>query len=122
MSQTSRIKSLDGLRGIAIALVICYHLGGGAQSQLLIVRSVGTINKFGWTGVTLFFVLSGFLITGILWDGMPQKGWWTDFLRRRALRIFPLYYASLVIVVITGAVSGEFRRTLLHLWPYALYL
>jgi peptidoglycan/LPS O-acetylase OafA/YrhL len=122
MSQASRIKALDGLRGIAIALVICYHLGGGAQSRLLIVRAVGTVNKFGWTGVILFFVLSGFLITGILWDGMPQRGWWTDFLERRALRIFPLYYASLAVVAITGALLGNLGGTLLHLWPYALYL
>jgi peptidoglycan/LPS O-acetylase OafA/YrhL len=87
-----RIKSLDGLRGIAILLVLTYHL-----------FNVGFLNpffSFGWMGVELFFVLSGFLITGILLDTRFQKNFIRSFLIRRALRTLPLYYAVLAIFAI----------------------
>ncbi|MBS1948260.1 MAG: acyltransferase [Bacteroidetes bacterium] len=77
---------LDGLRGIAILLVVAYHYFG----------FIGLFS-FGWSGVDLFFVLSGFLITGKLMDSVNEKNYFRHFYRNRILRIFPLYYAVLII-------------------------
>ena len=77
------------MRGLAILLVVFYH-------------NFGFINYFffGWLGVDLFFVLSGYLITNILITTRPQKKFITNFYIRRALRIFPLYYLSLIIFLV----------------------
>lgn len=92
MHERKRIKSLDGLRGIAILLVLSYHL--------LNFGFLYRFFSFGWMGVELFFVLSGFLITGILLDTKAQNGFIKSFLIRRALRTMPLYYAVLAVFVI----------------------
>lgn len=81
----SRIASLDGLRGIAILLVFCWHF---LPHPLYFP---------GWAGVDLFFVLSGYLITGRLLATKGQPNYLAHFYRNRVLRIFPLYY-----VVVTG--------------------
>jgi peptidoglycan/LPS O-acetylase OafA/YrhL len=78
-----RIVSLDGLRGLAILMVMLFHFG-----QF----------RFGWTGVDLFFVLSGFLITGILLDTRDAQNYFGAFYMRRLLRIAPLYYFSLLVI------------------------
>jgi peptidoglycan/LPS O-acetylase OafA/YrhL len=86
-SDNGYIKSLDGIRAIAIILVMSFHYD---------------MTYFGWFGVQLFFVLSGFLITGILWKEKQSqsslqykfKKFWT----RRSLRIFPLYFGYLLFV------------------------
>jgi peptidoglycan/LPS O-acetylase OafA/YrhL len=86
------IKQLDGLRGIAIILVLLVHF-----------YNFGTLAPylyFGWAGVDLFFVLSGFLITGILLHTKHKKGYYRIFIARRALRILPLYYAVLIVIAI----------------------
>lgn len=86
---------LDGVRGLAVLLVIIFHF-----------YSVG----FGWLGVDLFFVLSGFLITGILIDSREKKNFFKNFYARRTLRIFPLYYFSLIafyIVTSSGIVEHK---------------
>src|SRR6266496_5976018 len=78
--------ALDGLRGIAILLVVLLH-------------NFGFMNYFffGWLGVDLFFVLSGFLITNILLNTLGQPNFLRNFYIRRVLRIFPLYYLILII-------------------------
>ncbi len=80
---------LDGMRGTAILLVILVHL----------FRYYKWVS-FGWMGVDLFFVLSGFLITGILVDTRANSGYYKNFLIRRVLRIFPLYYFFLIVFFI----------------------
>ncbi len=86
------IKQLDGLRGIAIILVLLVHFFN--------FGSLYPYLYFGWAGVDLFFVLSGFLITGILLDTKHKKGYYRVFISRRALRILPLYYAVLIGIAI----------------------
>ncbi|WP_146898170.1 acyltransferase family protein [Adhaeribacter aerolatus] len=80
----NHVKALDGLRGIAVILVVLYHCFN--------FNSLHIITKIGWIGVDLFFVLSGFLITGILLDTKHEENSFRNFIGRRTLRIFPLYY------------------------------
>lgn len=122
MKQPRHIPALDGLRGLAILIVFMFHYGGGVHSTVRAVQIFGFINKGGWIGVTLFFVLSGFLITGILWDSFDQPDWWRNFYVRRTLRIFPLYYASLVLVALAAALKGTFWPTLHLIWIPVFYL
>jgi peptidoglycan/LPS O-acetylase OafA/YrhL len=81
------IRSLDGIRALAILLVMTFH---------------AELTQFGWTGVQLFFVLSGFLITGILWKEKSREGdlahKFKKFWVRRSLRIFPLYFGYLLFL------------------------
>ena len=100
----THIPALDGLRGFAVLIVFIYHYGyaGGAQTSNPFLRLIGTCNTAGWCGVPLFFLLSGFLISGILWDDRDHPNWWRRFYLRRTLRIFPLYYASLILVLLSA--------------------
>lgn len=97
--QAGRIATLDGLRGIAILLVLVLHftMYGGSLSAAGTDRLVERIARAGWIGVDLFFVLSGFLITGILYDAKGREGYFRSFYVRRLLRITPLYYGALVL-------------------------
>jgi peptidoglycan/LPS O-acetylase OafA/YrhL len=93
------IPALDGIRGLAILLVTIYrfagtHEDGSAPRWLLPVL------EFGTHGVDLFFVLSGFLITGILFDAKGESHYFRNFYARRTLRIFPLYYGTLALVLV----------------------
>jgi len=104
-----RDLGLDGLRGLAVLAVYIFHYGGGLKSPHLAVRLFGQLTAAGWTGVTLFFVLSGFLITGILWDSIGQPHRLRNFYARRALRILPLYYTALALCAAASiANSGRF--------------
>ncbi len=92
------IPGLDGVRGLAIAMVIVLHFIGNTTPVSSLERIVVRVCEFGAFGVELFFVLSGFLITGILFDSKGRPGYFRGFYARRALRIFPLYYAILALV------------------------
>jgi peptidoglycan/LPS O-acetylase OafA/YrhL len=95
-----RIPELDGVRGIAILLVVIWHywialvindpLSGVSGA---VVRSL----YLTWSGVDLFFVLSGFLIGGILLDNREAPGYFKAFYARRVCRIFPLYFLCLAV-------------------------
>jgi peptidoglycan/LPS O-acetylase OafA/YrhL len=122
MASSKHLPALDGIRGIAVLLVVIYHFAGGAQSTNLLVHSLGLLVQAGWSGVTLFFILSGFLITGILWDTRNAEHWWRNFYIRRTLRIFPLYYATLFVVFLTAVFAHNGLFSLSRLWIYVLFL
>ena len=92
-----RIPALDGVRGVAIlGVMLCHFTRTGLPGSV-----VGTILDrlfvAGCSGVDLFFVLSGFLITGILYDAKADPHFFRNFYARRVLRIFPLYYGFLFV-------------------------
>jgi peptidoglycan/LPS O-acetylase OafA/YrhL len=93
------VDSLDGVRGLAILMVIFSHaFQSNIEGNGTFSRVVGTILGYGIFGVDLFFVLSGFLITGILVNSLGSEGYFKKFYARRVLRIFPLYYAVLFVL------------------------
>jgi peptidoglycan/LPS O-acetylase OafA/YrhL len=99
--ERGHILALDGLRGIAILLVVVCHF----QSNLGISADgrawpLVAIAHAGWMGVDLFFVLSGFLITGILVDARGSDSYFSAFYARRALRILPVYYGFLFAIFV----------------------
>lgn len=118
----SHIPALDGVRGLAVLMVFVYHYGGGTHSSVRAMQIFGALNKGGWSGVVLFFVLSGFLITGILWDSFGQPEWWRNFFARRVLRIFPLYYLALLILLLGAVPRGTASVVASRLWIPVLFL
>lgn len=94
----ARYAALDGLRGLAILLVLFVHFIGDATPQTALERAMVKLANYGIWGVDLFFVLSGFLITGILHDAKTEPHYFRNFYVRRTLRIFPLYYGVLVLL------------------------
>ena len=91
--EAKHVPELDGIRGIAILIVLVGHFGSTAGGETVkLGRVFGEVFGLGWIGVDLFFVLSGFLITGILLDSKGSTGYFSSFYARRTLRIFPLYF------------------------------
>lgn len=90
------IPVLDGVRAVAVLIVICFHFWQTFTSGSYTM--VGRLAVWGQTGVDLFFVLSGLLITGILLDSKGSEHFLRNFYVRRVLRIFPLYYLTLIAV------------------------
>jgi peptidoglycan/LPS O-acetylase OafA/YrhL len=118
-----KIPQLDALRGIAILLVIAHnatlHYGTASYLHPLFDR--------GWMGVDLFFVLSGFLISGILLDTKESPNYFKNFYARRVLRIWPLYYCLLSFMfVVLPRLSASQGVTIFAKsspwWAYPLFL
>jgi peptidoglycan/LPS O-acetylase OafA/YrhL len=97
----SHLPALDGIRGLAILLVLADHLvSWKGHSGRWIVDVLAEVHSFSWVGVNLFFALSGFLITGILVDTLGSQDFFKTFYVRRILRIFPLYYGFLFVLLL----------------------
>lgn len=88
----SYIPELQGLRGLAVLGVVIYHCHPRLEGTWLYSASL-----WGWAGVNLFFVLSGFLITSILLEAREKPHYFRNFYARRALRIWPVYVLVLVV-------------------------
>lgn len=112
-----RVQELDGIRGIAILLVLVWHylqnqLHAEAGSPLAYFKQS---IAFTWSGVDLFFVLSGFLIAGILMDKRGTSHYFRTFYIRRVCRIFPLYFLNLGLFVSFLALSPDLPQVLFSL-------
>lgn len=94
------LPALDGIRGLAIALVLAHNTQMLEEPHGLAARATEFLLDRGWIGVQLFFVLSGFLISGILLDTQRSPHYFRSFFGRRALRIFPLYYLALLVSLV----------------------
>ena len=94
LNLSARIPELDGLRGLAILLVIlCHYVGNPDHTPLgFFPHRFLLAFTVGWSGVDLFFVLSGFLIGGILLDARNSPQYFRAFYMRRVFRILPIYY------------------------------
>ncbi|MET0423114.1 MAG: acyltransferase [Actinoplanes sp.] len=107
--QTERIVILDGLRLIAALMVVVFHYVGRTKTDQLIWGAgpdeafplLHHAAQFGWLGVELFFMISGFVICMSAWD--RDTG---SFIRSRAIRLFPAYWAAVLLTA-----------TVVHLWP-----
>jgi peptidoglycan/LPS O-acetylase OafA/YrhL len=122
---------MDGVRGLAVLLVLTFHFLFGSQDISANALSGDILRKLsyvGWTGVDLFFVLSGFLITRILLNARSQKGYFRNFYARRVLRIFPLYYMTLLFFLVVLPIFSTARQQevaeqgsdQVYLWTYTL--
>jgi peptidoglycan/LPS O-acetylase OafA/YrhL len=111
----SHIPELDGIRGIAALMVLCHHLFFTSIPEPErwngFVLAVSRLSHAGGNGVDLFFVLSGFLITSLLVldRGSPHYYW--NFYWKRVLRIFPLYFAALILLLVFS--PSAWRYTIL---------
>jgi peptidoglycan/LPS O-acetylase OafA/YrhL len=92
--------ALDGLRGLAILLVILHNADVFSSPVSGLLWPAALLAHAGWVGVQLFFVLSGFLITGNLLDAQQADNYFSSFFARRILRIFPLYYGTLLVALV----------------------
>ncbi|HLZ30753.1 MAG TPA: acyltransferase [Chloroflexota bacterium] len=104
------IPALDGLRGLAILLVLVQH-AYVPPGEGLVDRFVRFWMDSGWLGVDLFFVLSGFLISGLLLDARAKPGYFRNFYARRVLRIFPVYYLVLAFMFLVAPRLGNWVHT-----------
>lgn len=128
------IPALDGVRGLAILLVLLFHYLGtnwtpvSTHSGYFAGRIIENLCAGGWSGVDLFFVLSGFLITRILLDARETPHYFRNFYVRRVLRIFPLYYGVLLAMFVVGPLASSrvaaylarFGHDQVWLWTYTM--
>lgn len=104
----SRVVELDGIRALAIWMVMLTHALVAFPYPETINRTFFLIVGHGWLGVDLFFVLSGFLITGILLDAKGKPDYFKTFYARRFLRIMPLYFTVVIIWALVFRAYGSF--------------
>jgi len=120
------LPGLDGVRGLAILSVIVFHTPGIAATGSTVGKVITHIANLGWVGVDLFFVLSGFLITGILIDERDSPSYFRTFFSRRILRIVPVYVVFVLfsiwlaptLQVSTPEAASKIRELQPWYWTY----
>lgn len=113
MEKPARITELDGLRGLAALAVVIAHFFGEVPGGIPNL-------SFGWLGVEIFFVLSGFLIGGIILDERGRDGFWSSFYVRRTARIVPIYLTVLGVVLALTAAFGWAEESF-PVWTYLTF-
>lgn len=132
--RATRVLELDGIRGVAIGLVLLWHYFVLPAQTVpgTFLSYLQACGRLTWTGVDLFFVLSGFLIGGILLDSRESPNFFRTFYIRRFFRIVPLYlvWLSLMCLILHFARAGKFSPALneymlrdrFTMVPYMFYL
>jgi peptidoglycan/LPS O-acetylase OafA/YrhL len=128
MPSKTHLAALDGVRAIAILMVIVYHSLNGLPGMTWGQNVAMRLASQGWAGVDLFFVLSGFLITGILMDARESAHALRNFYARRVLRIVPVYLVFLLFSLwLASAVgtssadeSARLHQTQMWYWTYTM--
>jgi peptidoglycan/LPS O-acetylase OafA/YrhL len=121
-TRMTRIRQLDSVRGLAVLMVLMHN------TDIYPSLHLGLIVNNGWMGVDLFFVLSGFLITGILVDTKKSSGYFENFYVRRCLRILPLYYTVLFFMFVVvpllrpSDAQSVFGARSAPWWAYPLFI
>ena len=124
MAAEERVNELDGMRGIATILVISYHIfkRGDYFTTNAILHFITSLTLYGWYALDTFFVLSGFLITGILLRTRDEKHYFKNFYVRRSLRVFPLYYFVLALILLLMPVlDPDYVSQIPKSLPYYLF-
>lgn len=125
-THNTRVPELDGMRGLAILMVLVFHILEVASplTKNSVVIFINRLAGVGWMGVDIFFVLSGFLITSILLNTRSQPRYFTNFYARRILRIFPLYFVIVGgIFIFLPLLAPDTAANTQGSWPYfVLYL
>jgi len=124
---SAHIPALDGLRAISVLLVLLGHCSVFIPQGAFDTALRSTL-RAGWCGVDSFFVLSGFLITGILYNTKGERGYFRSFFGRRMLRILPVYYAYLIVLfyVLPAVFSlhtadwQQLRQDEIYYWTYTV--
>src|SRR5262249_3561693 len=123
ISSGGRVSELDGIRGTAIGMVLLHHYFYAAlqTKPATLLSYIQVTGRLAWSGVDLFFVLSGFLIGGILLDARYASNYFRVFYTRRFFRIVPIYVVCVVgafalvqgiRVEVTGGLSWMMKETL----------
>jgi peptidoglycan/LPS O-acetylase OafA/YrhL len=122
-SSLGRIPELDGIRGLAILMVLIYHCANFEPAKHSFAYYLLAPRALMWSGVDLFFVLSGFLIGGILMDSKNSPTYYPTFYLRRIHRIFPLYYLMISLFMAGSLLfPGSFLFTSrMPTWPYPFF-
>ena len=116
------IPALDGIRALAILLVIPHNVDVMSTSYPAFDYPVAALSHAGWIGVQLFFVLSGFLISGNLLDSRGSSHFFSAFFARRALRILPLYFSVLGVALVLAPALLPIPQSLRNTLPHQVWL
>lgn len=110
MPKISHVPELDGIRAIAIWMVLLLHVvyafPNAPGSLSFVPGAIMLVISHGWLGVDLFFMLSGFLITGILLGTKERPRYFRNFYIRRVLRIAPLYFIVVILCSLLAMVTA----------------